>query len=269
MAPRGGLYRRSAAVCHRSAMPTDQYHEPPDELSDETRTFARVIASLQEEAEAIGWYEQRMSIETNDEARRIMEHAQREEFLHFSMDLEFLARRKEKWRYRAPQTSSSRRATSSSAPSSEDESRTKQWRTFSACSTTTRSTAIRPSTRATTIPTIERYPGGQTTPTPERDRLHAGRAARQRLRRARAAQLPRGARPPLRRHVRQGRRRLRVRARAARRRRRHLAAVLARVPDRRAHREGAEPEARDHRRHRLRPRRPAGRDRARRSPSPR
>jgi len=79
-------------------MPTDQYHEPPDELDEETRTFARVIASLQEEAEAIGWYEQRMSIETNAEARAIMEHAQREEFLHFSMDLEFLARRKEKWR---------------------------------------------------------------------------------------------------------------------------------------------------------------------------
>jgi len=79
-------------------VPTDQYHEPPEDLSNETRTFARVIASLQEEAEAIGWYEQRMSVETNDEARRIMEHAQREEFLHFSMDLEFLARRKEKWR---------------------------------------------------------------------------------------------------------------------------------------------------------------------------
>jgi uncharacterized protein len=79
-------------------MPTDQYHEPPDELGEEARTFARVIASLQEEAEAIGWYEQRMSLEPNDEARRIMEHAQREEFLHFAMDLEFLARRKEKWR---------------------------------------------------------------------------------------------------------------------------------------------------------------------------
>ena len=79
-------------------MPVDQYHEPPDELAAETRTFARMIASLQEEAEAIGWYEQRMSIETNDEARAIMEHAQREEFLHFSMDLEFLARRNEKWR---------------------------------------------------------------------------------------------------------------------------------------------------------------------------
>jgi hypothetical protein len=78
-------------------MPTDQYHEPPAELSDEIRTFARVIASLQEEAEAIGWYEQRISIEKDDEARRIMEHAQREEFLHFSMDLAFLARHQEKW----------------------------------------------------------------------------------------------------------------------------------------------------------------------------
>jgi len=79
-------------------MPTDQYHEPPEDLTEETRTFARVITSLQEEAEAIGWYEQRMSIEPDDEARSIMEHAQKEEFLHFAMDLEFLARRKEKWR---------------------------------------------------------------------------------------------------------------------------------------------------------------------------
>jgi hypothetical protein len=79
-------------------MPTDQYHEPPEELGNEGRTFARLIASLQEEAEAIGWYEQRMAVETDEQARKIMEHAQREEFLHFAMDLEFLARRKEKWR---------------------------------------------------------------------------------------------------------------------------------------------------------------------------
>jgi uncharacterized protein len=32
-------------------MPTDQYHEPPDELSPQIRTFARMAASLQEEAE--------------------------------------------------------------------------------------------------------------------------------------------------------------------------------------------------------------------------
>jgi hypothetical protein len=79
-------------------MPTDQYHEPPEELGDDARSFARMIASLQEEAEAIGWYEQRMALETDEQARSIMEHAQREEFLHFAMDLEFLARRKEKWR---------------------------------------------------------------------------------------------------------------------------------------------------------------------------
>ena len=79
-------------------MPTDQYHEPPDELDAVARSFARMIASLQEEAEAIGWYEQRMALETDEQARSIMEHAQREEFLHFAMDLEFLARRKEKWR---------------------------------------------------------------------------------------------------------------------------------------------------------------------------
>ena len=79
-------------------MPVDQYHEPPDELGDDARTFARLIASLQEEAEAIGWYEQRMALETDEQAKSIMEHAQREEFLHFAMDLEFLSRRKEKWR---------------------------------------------------------------------------------------------------------------------------------------------------------------------------
>ena len=74
-------------------MPTDQYHEPPDELSAEVRTFARMIASLQEEAEAIGWYEQRISVERTTQARAIMENAQQEEFKHFAMSLEFLTRK--------------------------------------------------------------------------------------------------------------------------------------------------------------------------------
>ena len=76
----------------------DQYHEPASELSQETRTFARIIASLQEECEAIGWYQQRISLEQDKEARSIMEDAQKEEFLHFAMDLEFLSRRTPKWR---------------------------------------------------------------------------------------------------------------------------------------------------------------------------
>ena len=79
-------------------MPTDQYHEPPDELSQDIRTFARLITSLQEEAEAIGWYEQRISLEKNTQARAIMRDAQEEEFKHFAMALEFLSRRKKKWR---------------------------------------------------------------------------------------------------------------------------------------------------------------------------
>src|SRR5205814_2290565 len=76
----------------------DQYHEPPDELPAETRTFARLCASLQEEAEAIGWYEQRLAIEPDSVARAIMADAQGEEFKHFAMNLEFLLRRTPKWR---------------------------------------------------------------------------------------------------------------------------------------------------------------------------
>jgi uncharacterized protein len=76
----------------------DQYHEPADELSQEVRTFARMIKSMIEEAEAIDWYEQRMAVEKDKDAKKIMENAQKEEFKHFAMDLEFLLRKKELWR---------------------------------------------------------------------------------------------------------------------------------------------------------------------------
>ncbi|HMG70880.1 MAG TPA: hypothetical protein VK544_07165 [Gemmatimonadaceae bacterium] len=76
----------------------EQYHEPASELSAKTRTFARMITSLIEEAEAIGWYEQRLSLEKDRSARDIMRNAQHEEFKHFGMDLEFLLRKKPKWR---------------------------------------------------------------------------------------------------------------------------------------------------------------------------
>lgn len=79
-------------------MGTDQYHEPANELSQKTRTFARMITALTEEAEAIAWYEQRLSLEKDSSARAIMADAQKEEFKHFSMDLEFLLRRKKEWR---------------------------------------------------------------------------------------------------------------------------------------------------------------------------
>ncbi len=76
----------------------EQYHEPVNELSDKTRTFARLSVSLIEEAEAINWYQQRISVEKNREAKAIMRNAQHEEFKHFGMDLEFLLRQTPKWR---------------------------------------------------------------------------------------------------------------------------------------------------------------------------
>jgi hypothetical protein len=79
-------------------MGTEQYHEPAAELPEETRTFARLCASLTEEAEAIGWYQQRLALEADREAQAIMRDAQGEEFKHFCMDLEFLLRRTPLWR---------------------------------------------------------------------------------------------------------------------------------------------------------------------------
>src|SRR3954462_833986 len=76
----------------------DQCHEPPGELSAETPTFARMITSRIEEAEAIGWYEQRLSLEKDRAARAIMRNAQHEEVKHFGMGLEVLLRKKSEWR---------------------------------------------------------------------------------------------------------------------------------------------------------------------------
>jgi uncharacterized protein len=79
-------------------MPTEQYHEPPQELAEDVRTFARMCTSLIEEAEAINWYAQRLAIERDTAAAAIMRDAQNEEFKHFSMDLEYLLRRSPRWR---------------------------------------------------------------------------------------------------------------------------------------------------------------------------
>ena len=79
-------------------MGTDQYHEPPGELPEDVRTFARMCTSLIEEAEAINWYQQRLAIERDQTAAGIMRDAQEEEFKHFSMDLEWLMRHHPVWR---------------------------------------------------------------------------------------------------------------------------------------------------------------------------
>jgi len=47
----------------------NQYHEPAEELNEETRTLARIFASLTEETEAINWYQQRISVEKDRDAK--------------------------------------------------------------------------------------------------------------------------------------------------------------------------------------------------------
>ena len=51
-----------------------------------------MIMSMIEEAEAINWYEQRLAVEKDKQAKAIMKNAQHEEFKHFGMDLEFVLR---------------------------------------------------------------------------------------------------------------------------------------------------------------------------------
>ena len=82
----------------KTFMASEQYHEPAEELSQEIRTRVRILTSLKEEAEAINWYEQRISLEKDRDAKAIMQNAQQEEFKHFGMDLEFLLRKMPKWR---------------------------------------------------------------------------------------------------------------------------------------------------------------------------
>jgi hypothetical protein len=113
------------------------------------------------------------------------------------------------------------------------------------------------------IPAIERYPGGQTTPAPERVDFTPGELLGSVSGALGLRPFPRGTGPPPGRHVGQARGRLGLRARADRGGDRDLPAVLARLSDRGADRKGAEPEARGHRRDRVRSRRPPVRDRPR------
>ena len=55
-------------------MSNEGYHEPIDELSDETRDMHRAITSLMEELEAVDWYNQRVDACKNEELKAILIH---------------------------------------------------------------------------------------------------------------------------------------------------------------------------------------------------
>ena len=69
------------------------YHEPVEELSEETRDMHRAIVSLMEELEAIDWYAQRVDACKDPELRAILAHNRDEEKEHAAMVLEWIRRR--------------------------------------------------------------------------------------------------------------------------------------------------------------------------------
>ena len=74
-------------------MAHEGYHEPIDELSDETRDMHRAIVSLMEELEAVDWYQQRVDACKDAELRAILAHNRDEEKEHAAMVLEWIRRR--------------------------------------------------------------------------------------------------------------------------------------------------------------------------------
>ena len=78
-------------------MSNEGYHEPIDELSDETRDMHRAIVSLMEELEAVDWYNQRADACKDPELRSILKHNRDEEKEHAAMVLEWIRRRDPKF----------------------------------------------------------------------------------------------------------------------------------------------------------------------------
>jgi uncharacterized protein len=74
-------------------MANEGYHEPVEELSDETRDMHRAIISLMEELEAVDWYNQRANVCKDPELKGILEHNRDEEKEHAAMVLEWIRRR--------------------------------------------------------------------------------------------------------------------------------------------------------------------------------
>lgn len=72
-----------------------EWHEDYDKMSDYARNFSRAIKSVQEELEAVDWYNQRAEQTTDGQLRRVLEHNRDEEIEHAIMGLEWLRRNNE------------------------------------------------------------------------------------------------------------------------------------------------------------------------------
>jgi ferritin-like protein len=74
------------------ASSSNTLHEAPDKLSSMTQDLHRAIVSLQEELEAVDWYQQRADACEDAALRNVLLHNMREEIEHASMILEWIRR---------------------------------------------------------------------------------------------------------------------------------------------------------------------------------
>lgn len=73
-------------------MSDNSYHESENLLSNTTKDMHRALTSLEEELEAVDWYNQRVDVCEDEELRAILQHNRDEEKEHAAMVLEWIRR---------------------------------------------------------------------------------------------------------------------------------------------------------------------------------
>lgn len=72
---------------------SDNYHEPYELLSGESRDMHRALVTVMEELEAIDWYQQRADACNDADLKQILLHNKEEEMEHAMMGIEWIRRR--------------------------------------------------------------------------------------------------------------------------------------------------------------------------------
>ncbi|MCU1484978.1 MAG: ferritin [Actinomycetia bacterium] len=78
-------------------MAHEGYHEDESRLRPETKDLHRALVSLQEELEAVDWYQQRIDVCEDPTLARILAHNRDEEKEHAAMVLEWIRRQDPKF----------------------------------------------------------------------------------------------------------------------------------------------------------------------------
>lgn len=69
-----------------------EWHESYSDMSEAALNFSRAVKSVQEELEAVDWYNQRAEATHDEQLKRILQHNRDEEIEHAIMALEYLRR---------------------------------------------------------------------------------------------------------------------------------------------------------------------------------